>query len=127
MGWYAYVNILSFKLFDSAKKFSLFSFKFQHDNDFKHTSVYTKEYMLRNNIIVLYWPSQSLNLNSIRNLWAFIKQKLQGKNFSKKKDLIAYVFDLWKNIPTDLCEKLVKSMFNRTNQVLQSDGSYTGF
>ncbi|KAF7685438.1 Transposable element Tcb2 transposase [Cucumispora dikerogammari] len=94
MDKYGYVDILRSNLEASAEKFDLVAYKFQQDNDSKHTSGYAREYMLRNNIDVLVWPPQSLDLNPIENLWAYIKQKLRGKSFSKKTDLIAHVVEI---------------------------------
>ena len=127
MDKYGYVDILRSNLEASAEKFGLVDYKFQQDNDPKHTSGYAREYMLRNNIDVLVWPSQSPDLNPIENLWAYIKQKLRGKSFSKKTDLIAHVVEIWENIPVEFCEKLVKTMFDRINQVLRSKGGYTDY
>ncbi|KAF7685000.1 Transposable element Tcb2 transposase, partial [Cucumispora dikerogammari] len=106
----------------SAEKFGLVDYKFQQDNDPKHTSGYAREYMSRNNIDVLVWPSQSPDLNPIEKLRAYIKQKLRGKSFSKKTDLIAHFVEIWENIPVEFCEKVVKTMFDRINQVLRSKG-----
>ncbi|KAF7686599.1 Transposable element Tcb2 transposase [Cucumispora dikerogammari] len=85
MDKYGYVDILRSNLEASAEKFGLVAYKFQQDNDPKHTSRYAREYMSRNNIDVLVWLSMSPDLNPIENLWAYIKQKLRGKGFSKKQ------------------------------------------
>ncbi|KAF7690812.1 Transposable element Tcb2 transposase [Cucumispora dikerogammari] len=81
---YGYVDILRSNLEASAEKFGLVAYKFQQDNDPKHTSGYARKYMSRNNIDVLVCPPQSPDLNPLENLWAYIKQKLRGKKFFKK-------------------------------------------
>jgi hypothetical protein len=47
---------------------------FQQDNDPKHTSHLAKAFLKENVSVVLEWPSNSLNLNLIKNLWAIIYQ-----------------------------------------------------
>ena len=48
-------------------------FIYQHDNDPKHRSNLIKKTFINKNISVLYWPFQSLYLNPIEHIWAYMK------------------------------------------------------
>ena len=71
-----YCTILSENLKVSARLLDVDQFVFQQDNDPKHTSNLAKTYFSRNNIELLPWPAQSLDMNPIENLWAIFKAKI---------------------------------------------------
>ena len=50
-------------------------YRFQQDNDLKHSSKFTKDYFTVNNINWLRTPPESLDLNPIENVWASLKSK----------------------------------------------------
>ena len=74
-----YVDILENNLLPSMEEsgFSLEDVIFQQDNDPKHTSKRAKEWMEDNNITLLDWPPQSLDLNPTEFLWNHME-----KNFA---------------------------------------------
>lgn len=103
------------------------TYTFQQDNDPKHTSRLVKNYLLESNVAVLDWPAQSPDLNPIENLWGYVKRELKSHRCSSADQLYGVVENIWKNIPTGVCKKLVESMPRRCAQVIAAKGYPTKY
>ncbi len=98
----------------------------QHDNDPKHTSKFTSEWLKKNKIKVLEWPSQ--DLNPIEMLWHDFKQSIHAK---KKTSNVAELKQLckeeWAKIPPHRYERIIASYHKRLIAVVAAKGGTTSY
>ena len=99
----------------------------QQVNDPKHTSAHVKEFFTSKKIKVLEWPSQSPDLKPIEHLWEELDRRIRKRKFSRKKDLMAYLAEEWKEIPLTVITKLIDSMPERCVAVIKSKGFATKY
>ena len=81
---------------------------FQHDNDPKHMTKATKEWLKKKHIKVLKWPSQSPDINPIKNLWRELKLQVAKQEPRSLKDLERICKEEWTKIPPKICDLMWK-------------------
>lgn len=61
--------------------------RFQQDNDPKHTSRVASAFLRENMPEVIDWPSNSPDLNPIENLWSIVKRNVEKRQPKNLDDL----------------------------------------
>ncbi|GES85653.1 IS630 family transposase [Rhizophagus clarus] len=108
-------------------KLSVGDIIFQQDNDLKHTTTLTKKWFEDNGIEVLPWPPQLPDLNPIEHLWNDIDCQIRALNVEiKGKDALwEYVSKIWNETLLETCTKLIETIPERIQDVINAKGGYT--
>lgn len=125
---HVYCDILRNNLLKSARAMGLNQdFIFQQDNDPKHSAKITMQYLKKNKIKLLDWPSMSPDLNPIENLWDEIKRRIPSTSRRNVAMLENEILNVWLNMPKRILQKLVESMPRRLRAVIQNNGGHTKY
>jgi transposase len=103
------------------------NYRFQQDNDPKHTAGTVKAYMENNGVPLMPWPAQSPDLNPIENLWSIVDGKMNGRECKNEAALYETVKTAWQDIPIDMLTRLVDSMPRRCQAVIDAKGYATKY
>ena len=116
-----YVNILRTHLPEIEDLFGD-EWRFQQDNDPKHTSRLAKNFLQNNMPKVIDWPSNSPDLNPIENLWSIVKRNVEKKMPKNTGDLRRFMVQEWDDIPESTLIGLVRSMKRRCELIIENNG-----
>ncbi len=97
----------------------------QQDNDLKHTSKSTSEWLKKNKIKVLEWPNQSPDLNLIEMLWHDLKQSIHARKPSNVAELKQFCKEEWAKLHPQRYERLIDSYRKRLIVVVAAKGGTT--
>uniref|UniRef100_A0A8K9XU40 Tc1-like transposase DDE domain-containing protein n=1 Tax=Oncorhynchus mykiss TaxID=8022 RepID=A0A8K9XU40_ONCMY len=123
-----YRTILEENPMESAKDLRLGRrFVFQQDNDAKHKAKSTMEWFKNKHIHVLEWPSQSLDLNPIENLWKELKTAVHKCSPSNLTELELFCKEEWEKMSVSRCAKLIETYPKRLTAVIAAKGGATKY
>jgi transposase len=102
---------------------------FQQDNASIHSSRSTNDFLRREGVHVLSWPSKSPDLNIIENVWGLLARNVyeNGQQFECVRDLKAKIKAEWAKLEPKYIRKLVNSMASRLMCVECAKGGPTKY
>lgn len=101
---------------------------FQQDGARCHTSRSTRKWFHEQDMEILDpWPANSPDLNIIENLWPVLKERVYMRSFRTEQGLFRIVKEEWDKIELREIRKLVQSVPDRLQQVLDRDGGHTDY
>ena len=99
----------------------------QMDNARYHWTTEALEFYLEKNIKVIDWPPYSPDLNSIENIWAIMKQKLEGRKFATMTSSKNELYNIWRILEERLVKKTCISIYDRINDCLNAEVGLTNY
>ena len=98
------------------------------DNAPAHNARQTKAAFANMGIIPLAWPALSPDLNPIEHMWKWMKDWLEKERPSAtKQELKTAVREAWEAVPEEFLLKLIKSMPDRMQRVIDAQGGNTRY
>ena len=119
-----FVKILGWHLLTQAETFHGNRWFLVQDNDPKHRSKLAQQWIsekMPNN--VFQWPSQSPDLNSIENLFGWLKNQVSKQHPKSLTELEKCIQAIWDSLTPEFLAPYWKSMRRRCQMVVENDGN----
>lgn len=95
-----------------------------HDGDRRHTSGYTRKFMIENGLKSLEnFPPQSADLNILENLWYILKSNVYKPPYPRNLlELEQRLYSEWNKIKLETIQNLFRSMKKRIEMIISAKG-----
>lgn len=117
-----YVNILQKHLIPIATTQFRRHWRFQQDNDPKHTSRTAKQFLDKHVPETINWPSNSPDVNPMENLWAILKRRVEKRRPRNLEELEKFFHEEWQREDSSVINHLVSSMRRRCLALISAQG-----
>lgn len=102
--------------------------RFQQDNDPKHCSKFTKQFLQEKGVNWFRTPAESPDLNPIENVWASLKYYLRHEyKPTNMETLIDGIKRFWRSMTPDVCSKYIGHVQKVMPKVIEVNGEASGF
>ena len=102
--------------------------RYQQDNDPKHTSNYTKDYLAKHSVNWWKTPAESPDLNPIENVWGsmkyFLRHQYKPTNISS---LQAGIKQFWMSMTPNVCRRYIDHLQKVIPKVVEVSGAASGY
>ena len=96
--------------------------RYQQDNDPKHTSKVAKQFLETEVPETIDWPSNSPDINPMENIWSILKRRVEKRKASNIHELDQFLHEEWKKFEKTFINNLVRSMRSRCLAIIESKG-----
>jgi transposase len=102
---------------------------FQQDGAASHRAKSTKKWLEQHNILLLFHPASSPDLNPIERVWHELKRRLRKRNHipTSLDKLKQAIHDIWEEIPQEFIDRLIRKMPDCVSAVLAAKGGHTRY
>ena len=102
------------------------------DNDLKHATKVTQDFLNSKEVIILGWQVSGListvvDLKPIEHMWKELKHAIWRRHPSNLRQLEQFAHEEWAKIPVDSCRTLIDKYRNRLIAVIASKGCATKY
>ena len=94
----------------------------QQDNARPHTAINTRAVLLPLMQRLMLWPAKSPDLSPIEQIWAYIKNRLEGLNFKDRDELFNAILYEWNTIPNYVVHNIYQSFWARCIVCMKHNG-----
>ena len=117
-----YIKILQNHLLPATRQQYAQQWRFQQDNDPKHRSKVAKEFLDREVPKIIDWPSNSPDVNPMKNTWSILKRRVEKRKPSDIDELETFIHEEWEKFDIHILNNLTGSMKIRRLMIIDSGG-----